>query len=453
MTLGIRTKLLLLFGLLIVVNLSNFFLLRDTEEESLEQQERVAHTYRVLSSSQAFLGHLRDAETGQRGYLLTLNNNYLEPYRSGVSGAQEHLAELWSLTKDNAKQQARLVEISELMVEKFTGLATTIDYADNNLLNEAIRVVKSDYGKELMDRLRDHIQQFDAVERQLLEERTTAYQAHRNYLRGLFASEVLSLLLLTIFISLYLQRLIVKPILLLTHEAQDIASGKKELVIDVKGDDELGRLAGAFKKMHAVITERTYKLQRVSEQLELTNTELEKERDKAIANSITDPITGLYNRRHFDQVAAEELRRAHRGECYLDLLLIDIDHFKKVNDQYGHARGDEVLAQVAQCLLSHCRRPTDFVFRIGGEEFAVLVSGESSGVGGMFAEMLRNAVAALQIPNIDSPVKEYLTISIGVASTEPDEEQQMDELLKSADERLYIAKNLGRDRVVVSDEG
>jgi diguanylate cyclase (GGDEF)-like protein len=161
-----------------------------------------------------------------------------------------------------------------------------------------------------------------------------------------------------------------------------------------------------------------------------------------------DALTGLANRRHFDETLNSEWRRCTRSEKPLSLVLIDLDHFKLFNDQYGHQAGDACLRQVATCLKGAFSRCYDLVARYGGEEF-VCVMPETPSEGAVAkAQALEKAVRALQIPHIQSAVAEgIVTISIGVATATPRVGDESAALVLSADRLLYAAKHAGRGRV------
>ncbi|MGV8923464.1 MAG: diguanylate cyclase [Thermomonas sp.] len=160
-----------------------------------------------------------------------------------------------------------------------------------------------------------------------------------------------------------------------------------------------------------------------------------------------DGLTGIANRRHFDEALQTEWRRCQRSGKPLSLLMIDIDHFKAYNDRYGHLRGDQCLQTVATALRARLDRAQDLVARFGGEEFVCLLPECDLSGANRVAQALFLAVQELMIENHDSPVSRTLTVSIGVATQIPDEGSTPDTLLTRADANLYRAKQTGRNRV------
>jgi diguanylate cyclase (GGDEF)-like protein len=160
--------------------------------------------------------------------------------------------------------------------------------------------------------------------------------------------------------------------------------------------------------------------------------------------SITDALTGIANRRHFEWRLSEEIERARRYKYPLSALMLDLDHFKQDNDNYGHQIGDIVLQQVAQRLRRILRR-TDFLARYGGEEFIVLAPQTPADRALILAERLRQVIAESPIPVADN-LQIHITISIGVAVF-PNHAQNESELIGAADAALYKAKQMGRNRV------
>lgn len=162
--------------------------------------------------------------------------------------------------------------------------------------------------------------------------------------------------------------------------------------------------------------------------------------------SIRDGLTGVYNRRHFDETLEAELKRAARTRLMLSLLMIDVDCFKTLNDRYGHLVGDECLRKIAETFAAGIRRPQDIVARYGGEEFAVILPGASTAWAFDLAESLRLAVEQLEIPNDGSSVRPFVTISIGIDTRTPEISEPVTEILAAADAALYLAKTRGKNR-------
>ncbi len=165
--------------------------------------------------------------------------------------------------------------------------------------------------------------------------------------------------------------------------------------------------------------------------------------------SIRDPLTGLYNRRHLDNILEHEMARALRNGTVVAYAMIDVDYFKAYNDLYGHQGGDLVLKTLADTMQSHFRRVGDFVFRYGGEEFAVLVTDTvDSSIFDRF-DALRVLIDGALIPHHGSAISDNLTISIGVCFTEGCQAFDHEEVVKRADMALYKAKEQGRNRVEI----
>ena len=215
-------------------------------------------------------------------------------------------------------------------------------------------------------------------------------------------------------------------------QERESVSAKQELIeLQRRTQDEL-----EYK-----VQERTLELEIALRELSDANRELEK------LNTI-DPLTGIRNRRHFDKRLQAEGRRSRREQTPLALAMIDIDHFKQINDQYGHSVGDTCIRHVAQMLHSLLKRPSDDVCRYGGEEFAIILPNTETEGAGQLIESIRQQLA--DTPCIIDNESISLTLSGGVASAIISHEDAEIELLKLADERLYAAKQAGRNRVVVT---
>ncbi|MDK9694294.1 MAG: diguanylate cyclase [Sulfurimonas sp.] len=166
--------------------------------------------------------------------------------------------------------------------------------------------------------------------------------------------------------------------------------------------------------------------------------------------SYTDSLTSLYNRRYFNLVYEREIKRAKRNHTYITFMMLDIDYFKQYNDMYGHIKGDAVLKKVASVFQDILKRPSDYVFRLGGEEFGVLLTDTSEISSASVAEAICSAVRACEIMHNGSKIDKYVTISIGVASCIADGALDEELLITRADEMLYHAKENGRNRYSIT---
>ena len=203
---------------------------------------------------------------------------------------------------------------------------------------------------------------------------------------------------------------------------------------------ELLSRVGAILKLKEETNQRKLRerdLAELNARLEAANRELER-------LSFLDGLTGIANRRRFDEFLDQEWRRCARSRVPLAVIMIDIDHFKLYNDTLGHEAGDEVLKRVAITLDDALQRPGDLVARYGGEEFVVVLPGIDAAAALAQGERLRGAVEALSIPHPQS-TDDRLTISLGASSTAPPAGSP-DALIHAADQALYQAKRAGRNR-------
>ncbi|HZS65454.1 MAG TPA: diguanylate cyclase [Xanthobacteraceae bacterium] len=230
------------------------------------------------------------------------------------------------------------------------------------------------------------------------------------------------------------ERLIVTPVRALARHAARFGRGEFEMPLQPQvWMPEFQALAEALDDMARKLAERERELRNANHHL----TEL----------ATSDGLSGLANRRGFDARLEAEWQLAAELKRPIALLMIDVDHFKSFNDRYGHLEGDHCLRGVGEVLTKICKGEAEFPARYGGEEFALLLPGVDLEAACELAERLRRAVECLSFANSASPWG-YVTISVGVASLTPEEQETAEKLVEAADAGLYAAKNRGRNTVV-----
>jgi diguanylate cyclase (GGDEF)-like protein len=222
------------------------------------------------------------------------------------------------------------------------------------------------------------------------------------------------------------------PLSRLIKLIEEVGAGRLPEIRCGPSHDEIGYLTNCFSKMVTRLREQQDEVKRAQTQLELEAT--------------TDSLTGFYNRRYLYNLFPKIRSEAIRSDKNQTLIIVDIDHFKKVNDQFGHPTGDRVLLHFARVLRENCR-VSDFLFRLGGEEFLVLTSGDNEG-GMHVAEKIRTALEHDTYSDGERSIP--VTASFGVAQAETaDGVDGLSRMLQRADQALYSAKRGGRNRVVV----
>ncbi len=211
-----------------------------------------------------------------------------------------------------------------------------------------------------------------------------------------------------------------------------------------KGMELLARIRSALRLKEEIASRKRQALE-----LENVANQLKEANERLRQLSFHDSLTGLHNRRYFDDFLEREFKRAQRSKNAIALIMIDIDYFKRYNDRFGHQAGDECLRQIAATFALVVHRSHDLVARYGGEEFAVVLPDTNNAGGLAVAENLRSKVADLKITHPDSPFG-YVTISAGVAAAVPAPDSHSHQLIELADAALYHSKRAGRNRVSVA---
>lgn len=265
---------------------------------------------------------------------------------------------------------------------------------------------------------------------------------------------------------------IIKPLLILGEAVNKVRLGQEIFALpSLSGRDEVAKLATVLTEMVSswqrqqqelenfnlvledLVANRTSELDYLNKKLaqeigerEKTELALQKVNQELQQLTLQDSLTGIANRRCFDDCLSQEWKRASRTKQYVSLLLLDVDYFKPYNDFYGHPAGDKCLKEVAKALLKAVRRPSDVVARYGGEEFAIILPDTDLEGAKQVALTISEQVQALNIPHLHSEYKQ-VTVSIGVVATIPDHASSIQRLVRYADQLLYQAKHNGRNRM------
>jgi diguanylate cyclase (GGDEF)-like protein len=505
------------------------------------------------------LSLLKDAETGQRGYLLVGKESFLEPYNIGMAGLPTALEEI--LQQAQTKREKELVaNITALSREKVIEMSKTIELKRAGRDTEALGVVAEGRGKQTMDRLRELI----GAERQQIEEHKVALrdklalslqyniyigigagiismaviatgillaasglrrrdeaakqsqlQAEKNAKiaeKTILHNEQLSLsaeMLQSVdsietpdeldeIISVFLKKLfpsttgaiylyknsrdvlersahwgiidndkeILQPSecwalrlgrthqnvhgadLSCPHTGKELTVGATQLCVPMLSQgDVIGLMVVTIVESKIEAIERNFVVT-IAEQLGLAinNVRL---RNTLRQQSTIDPLTGLYNRRYFDESLKREMIRAQRKKTSVAIVMIDLDHFKQINDTYGHDGGDQVLREAAKRILGRIRG-SDVACRYGGEEIVLLLADCNSHDASLCAEAIRSSLVEIELHNLGQTIAQ-VSASFGVAAW-PEHAIDETELIKAADRSLYMAKKAGRNRVCIAAE-
>lgn len=289
---------------------------------------------------------------------------------------------------------------------------------------------------------------------------TAVNETRQRYSRLLLAVTGLGLIGIAALMYFHVVRNVIVRLSRLSAAMQSVAAGHLDTELPPSGDDELGRLASAvhlFRDTAMAAERREADLRQSREHMEKAKAELEqKALELAQANrkleelSVTDFLTGLANRRRFDEVLGVEWSRALRTNQPLALIMIDVDHFKNFNDRYGHQAGDECLRRIASALKANTGRAGDLIARYGGEEFCIISAYTDVPGAEALAERIRQAVMSLTMRSDVSPFG-VVTISLGVAVGSRGSAQSALDLVHKADVALYEAKAGGRNCTRVAD--
>lgn len=256
-------------------------------------------------------------------------------------------------------------------------------------------------------------------------------------LRNRFILSIIGMIILMMLLALYFSGKLTKSITQLNENAKKIAGGNFYNRIRIRGSDELAELSEAFNHM--------------ADELEQLVGQLESEKKNAELNAITDSLTGLTNRRYFDEILEREFYRTKRTGEKMTLIMLDVDYYKLYNDTYGHVAGDECLRKVAEVIRSIVKRTPDIASRYGGEEFMIILPGTETTGGLQVAENIRSAIEQLKIPHSASKASGFVTASLGVATIAGAGIETPEKAVELVDKAMYAAKQRGRNCVSIAE--
>ncbi|MBO1254838.1 diguanylate cyclase [Alteromonas sp. 5E99-2] len=308
---------------------------------------------------------------------------------------------------------------------------------DNGLVNKKIEVLRvtgrargrGNFVRNLVEDLARNIEiQTDKISIQTLNEGKEATRLVEEHIQLALISAFIAILISFAFIY-YLYRRFVIRLIKLTNQVEKAHEVEPKLL---DGNDEIARLGQTFSEYFEKVQSQEKAL------LEL---------------SLSDPLTGIPNRRAFEDYLTKSIDQSRRFSWPLSVIMIDVDYFKKYNDHYGHNQGDECLRKVAAALNSTVKRSTDLCARFGGEEFVVLLPHTEEESAQMIAERLRNAIETLAVPHEKSQISPFVTVSLGVTVCHFTNETicSSKSIIETADKALYEAKSKGRNQYVFTD--
>lgn len=267
---------------------------------------------------------------------------------------------------------------------------------------------------------------------------------------SLLGKEALIIIVITVGVFLALSFIVVRPLTIISRALDEGVDMRGKILRDIplKTGDEFGRLARQYNEIRNQLNQAHEQLQTkidlAGAKLRETNLQLLARTKELEQLTVTDPLTGLYNRRHFEKLIVSELAISLRQREPSSVLMIDIDHFKRINDTYGHDIGDKVLRDVAG-ILTEVFRKSDAICRVGGEEFIALCHGAYKRDALAIGEKIRKSIEAHAFPGVGANV---VTVSVGIASNSGESDEiTTDDLLNQVDKALYHSKQLGRNRV------
>ncbi|MGQ0580085.1 MAG: diguanylate cyclase [Betaproteobacteria bacterium] len=375
-------------GLLVlfIVLIANAAITYRSGVKLVEHSRDAAYALNVSRLVVELKARLVDAETSQRGFIITGNADYLEAYDEALSSLTPTFMELYQNTAVARSWEPKLDALQALVFMKFRELQLSIELRRSSGFAAAQKLTMTNQGKRTMDRIRKLTSEFRSEE-------ARALSIHEKRVKDTVTTAGISFWAVT--------------------------------------------LAGLALLIYVLYT------------LWLNLVEFRKTERSLRRQALRDPLTGLFNRRFFDAGLTQEITRSRRSGAPASLLILDIDNFKKYNDEYGHEAGDAVLRAFGQLLQAQVRGG-DVACRYGGEEFVVLMPNAPLDSAKERGRQILEAIRGLEVPH-QGRLLTSVTASLGVAEF-PTHASDAEGILEAADHALFMAKRTGRDRMAVSGD-
>jgi diguanylate cyclase (GGDEF)-like protein len=398
----------------IVLGIATGALLR-ARQQTTEALDAERNAVAVRDSLDKILVDLTDAETGSRGYVLTGEPSFLEPYTHGAEALHGDLQTLTGLIGGDRAAEAEIAELRVLANQRLSLLQTIQLLAPvSGLTNHSQLVSEMSRGKVVMDEIRVLVANAESEAASLLRQRERGLDASRrvSFLVGVIGMP-LGVLASLIVVMLFVQHLAGR--IVRTEEIGRMMEAGLPLREPSTSEDELGRLERVLVQSGTRVGELQGELRRMG---------------------TTDTLTRLMNRRGFLPTAEHQLKVANRTHQPVALMFLDLDGLKLVNDALGHSVGDSMITEAA-FVLRETFRSSDLIGRMGGDEFCVLFAADSYHAAKIALTRLKNAV---DVANAQEGRPFVLSFSAGVAFYDPEVPRTLDDLIAEADEQMYVRK-------------
>ncbi|KAA9016028.1 sensor domain-containing diguanylate cyclase [Niallia endozanthoxylica] len=420
--LGKRLQYSLLFSTITIMLMVVFCIVgvRFSLNENIKEQMALD---RIDDSMNTFYKSIIDQETGQRGYNLTENESFLKPYYQSEEVFSENIIELRKHAADFPEIQNEVNDVIQQGEYWHNQFITPI--VEQSLKGQQPSIEFLEAEKLALDGFR---RSYASFTEKIEEQRSIVREKMKTRINLTFTILVvisIGTLLINLLLNFKILRSIIKPIINLSDCVNSYAQHDFEKNVPVYHEkDELNVLI---------------------ENVDAMRDELSKKIRTLELKANVDGLTGLYNRRFFDDFLQKQWKIMLKQFAQISLIMFDIDYFKKYNDTYGHLAGDDCLKIISQALQNFNESPFNLAARYGGEEFCIIVLHHSKEEVLKIAKEISNTVLALKIPHKNSQVHQNVTVSIGVATVIPNEEITPNDLISFADHALYQSKEKGKN--------